>query len=626
MGQMNRISKTGLELIKGFEGLRRRSEPLPGGGWIVGYGHTRSAREGVEVTEREAEYLLRYDLQDVEQMVSGSIHAPLNQNEFDALVSFAWNVGRENFHASDVLKYINAGEMLAAAESFSAWRKARVDGRLIVVDALVRRRAAEKHLFLSHPSGSPRAPSQLVRPELDVAASVLALSDGALSIETKINDDGTVQKTVHEERESSAANTDSTTAEVLAVTALARESGDKTSELLSEAEIEREAQQFFSDEDSDDLDEDTRPQQASIWDATDEGALEDLDTYEADEDDDDDFDVDDSLLAAAITASSMARRAEITHQAEAEDEDDAEVHRKDETEAEATVLPVSTQAEATGLSDELVVQEAEDDLDDETVEMVEIGQAEVEAETASEAGASEETGVAQVVEVEDTPEDVDTKSVVTGEATSIDVVAADAAELTVADTSEDTEEEAVEVVSVDSIDDAEVISEETPEVIEAEHTLVETDETEANRAEAQSEEEIAEIWRQDPEADEDSVENDPFFADPPRTEQAQKRCIVDPAVAEHFPEYADEHGYSPTSGGRRSAGELIITLLPFILLVLLGAAMAGFGAFDYWSLVKSDTPVSEDQLYAGPFFTLIGGLGFVFGVYFVARKLMGVED
>jgi len=62
------------------------------------------------------------------------------------------------------------------------------------------------------------------------------------------------------------------------------------------------------------------------------------------------------------------------------------------------------------------------------------------------------------------------------------------------------------------------------------------------------------------------------------------------------------------------------------LLVLLGAAMAGFGAFDYWSLVKSDTPVSEDQLYAGPFFTLIGGLGFVFGVYFVARKLMGVED
>ena len=74
-----------------------------------------------------------------------------------------------------------------AAESFSAWRKARVGGKLIVVDALVRRRTAEKNLFLNHPSGLSSTPSAVVRPECDRASSVLALSNGALTMESKMH-------------------------------------------------------------------------------------------------------------------------------------------------------------------------------------------------------------------------------------------------------------------------------------------------------------------------------------------------------------------------------------------------------------------------------------------------------
>jgi lysozyme len=174
MNPRHKISPAGIELIKSFEGYRRRAAQLPDGRWTIGYGHTKSAREGAEVTEADATALLTYDLMAVTAAVNDFSFTPLTQNQFDALVSFAFNVGVESFRKSTVLRRINEGSMLQAACSFEMWRKAEFEGERIVVDALVRRRAAEKALFLTPTNGWVPAPSPVLRPRIDydVCASV----------------------------------------------------------------------------------------------------------------------------------------------------------------------------------------------------------------------------------------------------------------------------------------------------------------------------------------------------------------------------------------------------------------------------------------------------------------------
>lgn len=155
-----------------FEGFRSRAAPLGDGRWVVGYGHTKSTREGSQVTQADALSILReYDLPPIEKMITEMVMAPLNQNEFDALVSLVFNIGSAAFRGSDVLAFVNSGEKLSAGEAFTAWRKAKLNDRLIIVDALVRRRAAEKALFLRHPGGMPIAPSVHIRPLLDEKAA-----------------------------------------------------------------------------------------------------------------------------------------------------------------------------------------------------------------------------------------------------------------------------------------------------------------------------------------------------------------------------------------------------------------------------------------------------------------------
>lgn len=174
MAQGMRTSKAGLDLIRTFEGFRAEAVRLSNGRHMIGYGHTRSARAGLTITEAEAsEVLSDYDLPPIERALAERVPAPLNQNEFDALVSLIWNIGEENFFASDIHARLVAGERLAAADAFAAWRKARVNGRVIVVDALVRRRAAEKALFLTVPDGAPIAPTPLIRPQVDLAVAIM---------------------------------------------------------------------------------------------------------------------------------------------------------------------------------------------------------------------------------------------------------------------------------------------------------------------------------------------------------------------------------------------------------------------------------------------------------------------
>ena len=184
-----RTSEAGLELIKSFEGFRARATRLPGGKWIIGYGHTEGAREGLRVTREDAELVLRHhDLKPVEALINERVLTPLSQNEFDALVSFAFNIGADAFLESDVLSLLNSGERVQAAEGMTAWRKGRVDGEVRVIEALVRRRAAEKALFLEHPAGRIAVPGALLRPRFDPGAAMRVARDRAVVIEARGED------------------------------------------------------------------------------------------------------------------------------------------------------------------------------------------------------------------------------------------------------------------------------------------------------------------------------------------------------------------------------------------------------------------------------------------------------
>ena len=145
-----RISESGIALLKRFEGLELEAYQDIAGIWTIGYGHTGpDVQPGMRITEREAEALLRRDLKSRENAVERLVNVPLNQNEFDALVSFVYNVGAEAFRRSTALRRLNRGARLAAAEALTWWNKATVNGVLREVLGLTRRRAAEKALFVT---------------------------------------------------------------------------------------------------------------------------------------------------------------------------------------------------------------------------------------------------------------------------------------------------------------------------------------------------------------------------------------------------------------------------------------------------------------------------------------------
>jgi lysozyme len=167
MKSRHQLSRAAVELIKRFEGYRRASAPLGDGRYTIGYGHSKTARADVEIDERDAEALLIYDLLAVTSAVNDLTFTPLTQNQFDALVCFAFNIGLDNFKGSSVLRRVNEGNLLQAAAAIEMWRKSEFEGERIVVDALVRRRAAEKALFLTPTDGFIPAPSPVLPPRAD---------------------------------------------------------------------------------------------------------------------------------------------------------------------------------------------------------------------------------------------------------------------------------------------------------------------------------------------------------------------------------------------------------------------------------------------------------------------------
>ncbi len=166
------IAREGLELIKSFEGLRLRPARLPDGRLTIGYGHTRSTREGIEVTAREAELLLIYDLMPVISALEAMLTREVSDLQFAALASFAHNIGLEAFAGSEVLRLVNEGAHERAASALDAWRSGEVAGHPATLAVLIRRRAAEKALYLSGVSaGATALPTALMTPREDAEAS-----------------------------------------------------------------------------------------------------------------------------------------------------------------------------------------------------------------------------------------------------------------------------------------------------------------------------------------------------------------------------------------------------------------------------------------------------------------------
>lgn len=142
-------SNRGVSLVKEFEGLETTAYPDPGNPvsgepWTIGYGHTRGVCKGDTCTEDQATEWLRGDLKDAEGAVKHLVDVVLSQNQFDALVSFVFNCGASAFGNSTLLRMLNQGSYLGAADQLPRWNR----GASGPLPGLVRRRAAERDLFL----------------------------------------------------------------------------------------------------------------------------------------------------------------------------------------------------------------------------------------------------------------------------------------------------------------------------------------------------------------------------------------------------------------------------------------------------------------------------------------------
>jgi lysozyme len=141
------INQSGLALLMSYEDFRPKPYDDGTGTVTIGYGHTRSPVMPASVTEEEAAELLKDDLRHFEEIVRKEVRTPLNHNQFSALVSLVYNIGEGAFRNSTLLQKLNNGNYQAASNEFEKWVKG--GGREL--KGLVRRRAAERQLFMTMP-------------------------------------------------------------------------------------------------------------------------------------------------------------------------------------------------------------------------------------------------------------------------------------------------------------------------------------------------------------------------------------------------------------------------------------------------------------------------------------------
>ncbi|HAU4295918.1 MULTISPECIES: lysozyme [Serratia] len=144
------VSNKGISLIKQFEGCELNAYQDSVGVWTIGYGWTqpvdgRKIGSGMLIDQATAERLLKCGLVQYEQGVNQLVKVIITQGQFDALVSFAYNLGLRSLSASTLLRKLNAGDQQGAADEFGKW----VNAGGVRLNGLVKRREAERKLFLS---------------------------------------------------------------------------------------------------------------------------------------------------------------------------------------------------------------------------------------------------------------------------------------------------------------------------------------------------------------------------------------------------------------------------------------------------------------------------------------------
>jgi len=145
-------SDAGLALTKRFEGLRLVAYQDSKGVWTIGYGHTKDVKKGDTCTREQAEKWLFEDAQSVVAAINATC-VPLSQNQFDALVDFAFNLGVTALFNSTLWRKVKIGDIIGASEQFARWNNITiyVNGSKVLkqIDGLTKRREAERILFLS---------------------------------------------------------------------------------------------------------------------------------------------------------------------------------------------------------------------------------------------------------------------------------------------------------------------------------------------------------------------------------------------------------------------------------------------------------------------------------------------
>ena len=138
-----KISEEGKSLIKKFEGCELEAYKCAAGVWTIGYGHIKTAVEGMKIDQATADELFDEEIVEYENYVNTTVSVPLSQNQFDAIVSWVFNLGNGNLQASTMLKVINSGDHAGVPAQIKRWNKA--GGK--VLEGLIRRREAEALLY-----------------------------------------------------------------------------------------------------------------------------------------------------------------------------------------------------------------------------------------------------------------------------------------------------------------------------------------------------------------------------------------------------------------------------------------------------------------------------------------------
>jgi lysozyme len=138
-----RTGSQGIALIKKFEGCELKAYQCSANVWTIGYGHTRGVKEGDEISADKAEYILLEDLIEFEQYVDNLVTVSLNQDQFDAVVAWTFNLGPTNLKESTMLLRLNDGQYDDVPAQMARWNRSGGE----VLEGLKRRRKAEGLLF-----------------------------------------------------------------------------------------------------------------------------------------------------------------------------------------------------------------------------------------------------------------------------------------------------------------------------------------------------------------------------------------------------------------------------------------------------------------------------------------------